>query len=223
MDISGTPASSWCGRMPASSSFRRRAPELASAADTCWEASIASDDETILPNPALERVPSVSVDYAILEKEERISPLPFRAGWSNVGNWDSLSTLIEAHRPENSDEGRAITVDAFNTFIHSSGRTIAAVSVEGLIVVDDYDATLIVGKGSSEKVKAVIEQLKVLGNASAIEHSFECRPWGMFKNLLSSDICKVKLLTVDPRQHLSLQYHHKHSEHWLVVAGTASV
>ena len=45
----------------------------------------------------------------------------------------------------------------------------------------------------------------------------------MFENLLDSDICKVKRLTVDPRQHLSLQYHHKRSEHWLVVAGTASV
>ena len=80
-------------------SVRRHAPELASAADACWEASLTRDDETTLPKPALERVPSISVDYAIMEKEERISLLPFSGNWSDVGSWDSLSALIEAHRP----------------------------------------------------------------------------------------------------------------------------
>ena len=45
----------------------------------------------------------------------------------------------------------------------------------------------------------------------------------MFENLLDSAACKVKRLTVDPGHHLSLQYHHKRSEHWVVVAGTATV
>ena len=77
-------------------SFRRHAPDLASAADACWEASLTRGDETTLPKPALERVPSISVDYAIMEKEERISLLPFSGSWSDVGSWDSLSALIEA-------------------------------------------------------------------------------------------------------------------------------
>ncbi len=45
----------------------------------------------------------------------------------------------------------------------------------------------------------------------------------MFKKLLDSAACKVKRLTVDPGHHLSLQYHHKRSEHWVVVADTATV
>ena len=93
-------------------SFRRHAPDLASAADACWEASLTRDDETTLPKPALERVPSISVDYAIMEKEERISLLPFSGSWSDVGSWDSLSALIDAHRPETGDDPNAITVDA---------------------------------------------------------------------------------------------------------------
>ena len=204
-------------------SFRRHAPDLASAADACWQERITLDDETTLPKFALESVPSVSVDYAILEKEDRISLMPFSGGWSDVGNWDNLSALIEAQKPQSIDRVHAVTVDAPNTFIHSRGRTIAAVGVESLIIVDDDDGTLIVGKGSSEKVKGVIEKLKDLGNKSAIEHSFEYRPWGMFENLLDNDICKVKCLTVNPGQQLSLQYHHKRSEHWIVVAGTATV
>ena len=152
-------------------------------------------------------------------KKRSASASSFSGSWSDVGSWDSLSALIEAHRPETGDDQHAITVDAPNTFIHSSGRTIAAVGVEDIIVVDDDDATLIVGKGASEKVKDVIDQLKAIGNASATEHSFEYRPWGMFENLLDSDICKVKRLTVDPGQHLSLQYHNSTGLSWWTIGG----
>ena len=65
--------------------------------------------------------------------------------------------------------------------------------------------------------------LKALNIPAAREHNFEYRPWGMFENLLDSAICKVKRLTVNHGQHLSLQYHHKRSEHWVVVSGTAKV
>ena len=46
---------------------------------------------------------------------------------------------------------------------------------------------------------------------------------GCSRTFLDSAVCKVKRLTVDPGQHLSLQYHNKRSEHWVVVAGTATV
>ncbi len=95
--------------------------------------------------------------------------------------------------------------------------------VEDLIIVDDDNATLVVQKGKSEKVKDALEMLKALNIPAAREHSFECRPWGMFENLLDSAICKVKRLTVNSGHHLSLQYHHKRSEHWVVIQGTATV
>ena len=110
-----------------------------------------------------------------------------------------------------------------SVFVHGSGRTIAGVGLEGLIIVDDDNATLIVRKGHAEQVKQVTDALEAAGNIAGIEHSFEYRPWGMFENLLDSAVCKVKRLTVDPGQHLSLQYHHKRSEHWTVVAGKATV
>ena len=72
-------------------------------------------------------------------------------------------------------------------------------------------------------MKTVIDRLKDIGNSAATEHSFEYRPWGMFENLLDAAECKVKRLTVDPGQHLSLQYHHHRSEHWVVVSGVATV
>ena len=204
-------------------SFRTLQPDLCQHADACWHARIVQNDETILPRPHLQTVPSISVDYAIMEQQENIALLPFAGSWSDVGSWDSLSSLIEAQTPAATDPDHAIMVETEDTFVHSSGRTIATVGVKDLIIVDDDDATLIVRKGHTEKVKAVISQLADIGNAAGTEHSFEYRPWGMFENLLDSAVCKVKRLTVDPGQHLSLQYHNKRSEHWVVVSGTATV
>jgi mannose-1-phosphate guanylyltransferase/mannose-6-phosphate isomerase len=204
-------------------SFHALQADLCQHADACWQARIVQNDETILPRQALEAVPSISVDYAIMEQQNNIALLPFTGAWSDVGSWDSLSSLIEKQNPTPGEPDRTIMVDTSGTFIHSSGRTIAAVGVDDLIIIDDDDATLIVRKGHTEKVKAVIDQLKGTGNRAGTEHSFEYRPWGMFENLLDSGVCKVKRLTVDPGQHLSLQYHHKRSEHWVVVSGTATV
>ena len=204
-------------------SFAALQPDLSDLANRCWQSRIVQQDETILPRRDLLAVPSISVDYAIMERQHDIALLPFTGSWSDVGSWDSLSSLIEAQTPAPADPGHTIAVETSNTFIHSSGRTIAAVGIEDIIIVDDDDATLIVGKGHSEKVKAVIDQLTDIGNPAGTEHSFEYRPWGMFENLLDSKVCKVKRLTVDPGQHLSLQYHHKRSEHWVVVSGIATV
>ena len=204
-------------------SFQALQPDLCILADACWQTRVVQNDEIILPHPHLQTVPSISVDYAIMERQSDIALLLFTGTWSDVGSWDSLSSLIETQTTTPINPDQAIMVDTRNAFIHSSGRTIAAVGVKDLIIVDDDNATLIVGKGHTEKVKAVIDRLADIGNAAGTEHSFEYRPWGMFENLLDSAVCKVKRLTVDPGQHLSLQYHHKRSEHWVVVSGIATV
>ena len=204
-------------------SFRRLQPALSAAADSCWAARTQRDTETVLPADRLEDIESISVDYAVMEQQDGIALLPFAGSWSDVGSWDSLSALIVSSGQIAADDTDSILVDSPNTFVHTSGRAIAAVGVEDLIIVDDDNATLIARKGQTEKVKTVIDLLKGIGNASATEHSFEYRPWGMFENLLDAKECKVKRLTVDPGQHLSLQYHHHRSEHWVVVSGIATV
>ncbi len=202
-------------------SFYRDQPELRKAATSCWATHTQRANEDILAKLDLKAVPATSVDYAIMEQEDRIATLPFDGGWSDVGSWDRLSSLISSTAPDH--DTRAILVNSQNVFVHGNGRTIASFSLEGLILVDNDDATLIVRKGHTEQVKQIIDVLAVAGNSAGIEHSFEYRPWGMFENLLDSAVCKVKRLTVDPGQHLSLQYHHKRSEHWVVVSGTATV
>ncbi len=204
-------------------SFKSHQNKLYEEAVNCWFNKHIWQDEVTLLSEHLKKIPSISIDYAILEKEANIAMMPFEGKWSDVGNWDSLSMMLDESKSFGNMKDNIINIDTKNTFVFSSARTIAAIGVEDLIIVDDDDATLVVKKGESEKVKQALDLLKSLNVSSALEHTFEYRPWGIFENLLNSEICKVKRLTVNPGQHLSLQYHHKRSEHWIVVRGTATV
>ena len=169
-------------------SFHRHQPGLSKAATSCWAARTQRAHEDILARPDLEAVPAISVDYAIMEKEDRIALLPLTVAGAMLEAGGSLSNLISSTAPDQ-DTG-SVLVNSKNVFVHGSGRTIAGIGLEDLIIVDDDDATLIVRKGHTEQVKQVIDALAAAGNIAGIEHSFEYRPWGMFENLL--DNCCVQ-------------------------------
>ncbi len=201
-------------------SFRKFQPELFKSANECWDNKIVNHNENILLKKYLIKTPSISLDYAIMEFEKDISLLPFESDWSDLGNWGELSKYISKYQNKNS---KNFLLNSKNTFIYSNDRVIAGVGLEDLMIIDDDDATLVIKKGQEEKVKDILEEIKKIGHSSASEHTFENRPWGKFENILDSKICKVKKLTVNPGQHLSLQYHEKRSEHWVIVEGEATI
>ncbi len=203
-------------------SFKRLQPKFTDACNICWENRVDANNEINLLKQYLEKIPSTSIDYSIMEKENNISLIPFDDDWCDLGNWESLSNFL-VKKNKSKTNAPNILLDSHNSFIYSKNRTIAGIGLTDVIIVDEDDATLVVKKSHVEKVKEVLSQLKKLGNPSAIEHSYEYRPWGKFENLYSSALFKVKRLIINPAQHLSLQYHYKRSEHWVIVKGSARV
>ena len=201
--------------------FQRHQSELSKSVAVCWKARTIRKDEVILKREKLEVIDSISIDHAIMEKEEQISLLPLTTKWNDVGTWDSVAEMASQSKAAYDIE--PILIESNNLYIHESNRLIACVGIEDLIVIDDDDALLLVHKEKAENVKQVHQLLKAKGNPIAVKHTFEQRPWGKFEILLDSHACKVKRITVDPGQRLSLQYHKKRAEHWTVVQGTASV
>lgn len=165
------------------------------------------------------QIPSQSIDYAVMEKEDNIYLYPFDNEWSDVGSWDAIAEIYK----NNEINSKIIQINSKNNFIRSSNRIIATIGIEDLIIIDSDNATLITKKNQSEKVKLVVNKLLENNLVEAKEHSFENRPWGKFENLLDNQYCKVKKITVNSKKRLSLQYHNFRSEHWLVVAGKANV
>jgi len=168
-------------------------------------------------------VPDISIDYAIMEKADRVAVVPGGFDWNDIGSWKAVSELGEADAQGNRVQGRAILVDSRDCFVQGGERLVAVVGVEGLVVVDTGDAVLVSDREHAQQVKQVVEQLRGQRDEVAVVHRTVHRPWGSYTVLEDAADCKVKRLVVRPGQVLSLQLHHRRSEHWTVVDGTARV
>ena len=174
-------------------------------------------------------IPEDSIDYAVMEKSKKVKVIVCNMGWSDLGSYDALYDEVKKPTENNATLLRGsvdlepICIDSVNNLVIASDRQIALIDVEDLLVVDTADALLISKKGSSQKVKHVVEQLKNCHPELTEIHRLAHRPWGTYEVLIASDQYKVKRIVVHPGEKLSLQKHYHRNEHWVVVSGTASV
>ena len=173
--------------------------------------------------------PDISIDYAVMEKAEKIAMVSASFGWSDVGSWDAVAGAHEADQDGNSSTGahKLHLIDAQDTHVESTSQTekvIAAIGVDNLVIIDTPDALLVADRTKSQDVKLVVEALKASPDAELTELPATVhRPWGTYATLKQEEGYQVKRITVAPGQKLSLQYHHKRAEHWVVTQGRAMV
>jgi len=104
--------------------------------------------------------PSDSIDYAVMERAERVAVVPVSMGWSDVGSWDALHAISERHEQGNHHRGEVPAIDTNNCLIRSDGVRISAVGVSDLIVVACGNDVMIVPRGRSQDVKKLIEAMQ---------------------------------------------------------------
>lgn len=199
------------------------AAEVINQARTCFAATDTSSNQIEFEMDQFMQLPDISIDYAVMEKADKRAVIDSRFDWNDIGSWNAMASLSDSDEAGNRIEGKAITVDSQNCYIRAGDRLVAAVGVNDLMVVDTTDAVLIAHKDKSQGVKDVVQFLKAKDHEAAVFHKTVHRPWGSYTILEDEDDCKVKRLVVKPGQVLSLQLHHKRSEHWTVVSGTAKV
>ncbi len=201
------------------------APAVFEAARAAWQASPDHDspDRIAIDAEAFARCPDISIDYAVREKAAKVAVLPGRFAWSDIGSWTAVAEQLPADASGNTTVGDPMLVDTRDTHVQSEDRFVAAVGVEGLLVVDTPDALLVAGKDSSQRVKEIVSSLKARGHEAARLHRTVARPWGTYTVLQEGPRFKIKRIEVRPGESLSLQMHHHRSEHWIVVSGTAQV
>ncbi|RMH06943.1 MAG: mannose-1-phosphate guanylyltransferase/mannose-6-phosphate isomerase [Nitrospirae bacterium] len=168
-------------------------------------------------------LPSLSIDYAVMERSSRAAVVPVDFGWSDVGSWASLPEVMAPDRQGNVITGNVVQVDSANSIVFAEKRLIGVIGLSEMVVVDTPDATLVCPKSRSQDVKRLVEMLKLRGAPQQLEHVTVCRPWGAYTVLEEGEGYKVKRITVSPGKRLSLQLHHHRSEHWVVIQGVARV
>lgn len=167
--------------------------------------------------------PSISIDYAILERSSRLAMAPLQTAWSDLGSWNSFYEIGAKDDNGNVTNGDVLLVDVNNSYVHSEKRLVAAMGVNDLAIIESSDAVLIMPREVSQDVRNIVDLLKEARREEYQSHPKVYRPWGSYESLVKGDRFQVKRIIVNPAAALSRQFHHHRSEHWVIVKGSAQV
>ena len=217
-------ASQWLAAM------RACRPDILTACKAAMEGA-QRDLDFIRPDAsAFEACPSDSIDYAVMERLPQMPELgistfavALQAGWSDLGAWDALWSVLERDGDGNATVGDAMLKDSQNTLLMSTHRLVAGIGLDHIVVVETPDAVLVADKRRTQDVKHIVSRLKQEGHALAHHHRKVYRPWGWYDVIDSGERFQVKRIVVNPGARLSMQMHHHRAEHWVVVQGTAEI
>jgi mannose-1-phosphate guanylyltransferase/mannose-1-phosphate guanylyltransferase/mannose-6-phosphate isomerase len=203
--------------------LKRYGPDVLAQAQEALRLGRRDLDFLRLDHDAFAKCPSISIDYAVMERTSRAAVVPADIGWSDVGSWSVLWERGSKDADGNVTTGDVIIEDGKGNLIRSDSRLVAALGVENLVIIATSDAVLVAARERDQDVKRIVDQLLKAGRNEASQPSRVYRPWGNFETLHLAEGSQVKLIEVNPGAALSLQYHHKRAEHWVVVAGEAWV
>ena len=202
-------------------------PDILAATQAAWSGR-APDERFIRPTrEAFLAVPSESVDYAVMERcpgsAFDIRMVPLDAGWNDLGAWDAVWQVAPKDAAGNSGVGDVMFEDSRNVLVHATGRLVATLGLDNVVVVETADAVLVADRERSQDVKKLVARLDKGERTEHALHRKVHRPWGWYDSVDSGARFQVKRIMVNPGATLSLQMHHHRAEHWIVVQGTAEV
>jgi len=141
------------------------APAIAAAARAAIAGGVQEGRRVHPDAVAFGRSPSESIDYAVMEKADRVAVVPVEMGWSDVGSWDALHELALKDDDGNAHHGEVLAIDTANCLIRSEGPLVAAVGVKDIIIIATRDAVLVLPRGDSQQVKRAVDALRLHGHA----------------------------------------------------------
>jgi len=142
--------------------LRYARPDFTEAIEKMLDA--ISCDRSVLAEQLFERLPDISIDYALMERAHEVLTVPATFGWDDVGAWDALDRTFEADGNDNIAVGDPIVIDSRNSIVYNepgaARKAVAVVGVDGLCVVVADDAVLVIPKDRAQDVKQAVALLK---------------------------------------------------------------
>ena len=108
----------------------------------------------------------ISIDYAVMEPcaaQGEVLVIPGDCGWNDVGSWDMMDILHKPDQDGNILLGDATGINVRNSLIYSTSRTVAAVDIDNLVIVETPDAVMVCSKDKAQDVKLIVDALNASG------------------------------------------------------------
>jgi mannose-1-phosphate guanylyltransferase/mannose-1-phosphate guanylyltransferase/mannose-6-phosphate isomerase len=139
------------------------APDILQAAEAAMTQGAAVGHRIHPDAGAFAASPSLSIDYAVMEKAEKVAVVPVDVGWSDVGSWQALYEVSARDGDGNAVTGDAVAIDARGNLIRSDGPLVTAIGVEDLVIVATGDSVLVVPRDQCQRVREAVDRLKEQG------------------------------------------------------------
>ena len=167
----------------------------------------------------------ISIDYAVMERANNLSVVPYNSAWSDLGGWDAVWRETNPNAAGVSLSGAATAIDCTNSLLRSESENleIVGIGIDNIMAIAMNDAVLVADMSRAQDVKLAVAALSEKQAAQATAFPKDHRPWGWFESLVVGNRFQVKRIVVHSGAALSLQSHVHRSEHWIVVEGTAKV
>jgi mannose-1-phosphate guanylyltransferase/mannose-6-phosphate isomerase len=201
----------------------RHRPDILQAVRAAFAAATSDLGFLRLAREPFLACPAEAIDRAVMERTTEAAVIPAAFEWSDVGSWSALWEIAARDGAGNASRGDVQMQDTRGSLVYGERRLVATLGVDDLIIVDSDDALLVAGRGRSQDVREVVEDLKRASRSEHVSHRRVYRPWGYYESIDAGERFQVKRLMVKPGEALSLQLHRKRAEHWVVVSGTARV
>lgn len=161
----------------------RLEPKILEAAKAAWSKAEHDLGFLRLDRAAFAASPSISVDYAVMEKTGAAAMLPIDVGWNDVGSWSSLWDIAPRDQEDNFVHGDAVLTDTTGSYVHSERSVVATIGVHDLVIVDTPDALLVADRSRAHDVSKIVARLRELNRREHEQHVRNYRPWGFFETL----------------------------------------
>ena len=167
----------------------------------------------------MKKLPEISFDNAILEKNNNIKMMKFEQNWADLGSWNSLMEL--SNNDVKLEKDTKIYNNSKNSTIVSDRKNTILNDVDDIFVISKKESLYISSKENVSNIKEILNDKK-FKSISDYQNIF-FKPWGHYEIFINSPNYLVKKLTIKPKHRLSLQYHNFRTEHWVIVEGVAKI
>lgn len=185
--------------------------------------NISLDNQNVIDFDFYKEMPSISFDYAVMEKSHNVGMVELESDWNDLGSWKSI---YDTHKKD--DNGNVIigNVKAYkvkNSLIYSQKDLVAVSDIENMIMVGTEDAVMACSLDNSQNVKKLFEMAKKDNLSQYKVHKTIYRPWGYYVIQEKSDKYLLKTVTVLSQKKMTYHFHKLRSEHWVILQGTAKI
>ncbi len=176
-----------------------------------------------IPFINFDKMPNISIDYAVMEKSDNIALVKLESDWYDIGSWQAIYNVSKKDENGNVFVGHVLDQNSKNSFVYASSKLVTTIGLEDTVIVETEDAILACKKDKTQEVKQIYETLKKQNDNTHLVHKTVYRPWGFYTVIAQGEGFLTKIIHVNPGQKLSVQSHNFRSEHWVILSGTAKV